>query len=177
MDPISREVAILAMGFVGWLLGYVIARERLRPVEENPTSRIILRIYEPVLRFLLAHKFSFAAMPILVIILGAGAWFGLPTILYPAEQFARKLGLEPHSIPGYVALTHRFPDCVRTIGSRSMKGLGSTCRPFIPRRASRKALPFCKLRMPLFVRFPRLKMSWARLAEPSPRSIPRRGHD
>lgn len=107
--PVSRLVAVLGMGFIGALIGYIISRERLRPVEENPTSRLIHWIYEPVLRFLLAHKFSFASLPILVILLGASAWFGLPTIFYHAEHIVRKLGLEPHSLPGYVALKHRFP--------------------------------------------------------------------
>jgi len=85
------------------------SRERLRPIEANPTSRLILAIYEPTLRFLLAHKFSFMAVPLIIIFLGAGAWFGLPTILYPAEQFARGLGAEPNSLVGYVDLKHRFP--------------------------------------------------------------------
>ena len=85
------------------------SRERLRPIEQNPTSRFILSIYEPTLRFLLAHKFSFMAAPLIIIVLGAGAWFGLPIILYPAEEVARGLGAEPNSLPGYVDLKHRFP--------------------------------------------------------------------
>ena len=32
---------------------------------------------------------AFAAVPLLIVLLGAGAWLGLPRILYPAEQFAR----------------------------------------------------------------------------------------
>src|SRR5690606_28203141 len=65
--------------------------------------------YEPILRFLLAHKFTFMALPALIILLGAGAWFGLPTVLSPVEQFARVLGAEPNDVPGYVDLKHRFP--------------------------------------------------------------------
>ena len=100
--------APLAGLFVGGL-AWMMSRERLRPIEENPTSRLILWVYEPTLRFLLAHKFSFAAVPVLIIVLGAGAWFGLPTILYPAEQVARGLGAEPNDLPGYVDLKHHFP--------------------------------------------------------------------
>src|SRR5690606_11268621 len=96
-------------GLLAALLTLVMTRERLRPIEENPTSRLILWIYEPVLRFLLAHKFTFMALPALIILPGAGAWFGLPTILYPAEQFARVLGTEPNDLPGYVDMKHRFP--------------------------------------------------------------------
>ena len=90
-------------------LALLMSRERLRPIEQNPTSRLILRVYEPTLRFLLAHKFSFVAVPVAIILLGIGAWFGLPRILYPAEQFARGLGAEPNALPGYVDLKHRFP--------------------------------------------------------------------
>lgn len=90
-------------------LTYIMSRERLRPIEENPTSRLILWVYEPTLRFLLAHKLTFLALPLLIIVLGAGAWLGLPTILFPAEQFARGLGAEPNALPGYVDLKHRFP--------------------------------------------------------------------
>lgn len=102
-------VTAAGAGLLAAILTLVMTRERLRPVEENPTSRLILWIYEPILRFLLAHKFSFMALPALIILLGAGAWFGLPTILYPAEQFARMLGAEPNDVPGYVDLKHRFP--------------------------------------------------------------------
>ncbi|MCU0879134.1 MAG: efflux RND transporter permease subunit, partial [Pirellulaceae bacterium] len=58
------------VGLVLGILGILMSRERLRPIEENPTSRAILWVYEPVLRFLLAHKFSFAAVPLLIILLG-----------------------------------------------------------------------------------------------------------
>jgi Cu(I)/Ag(I) efflux system membrane protein CusA/SilA len=102
-------VASAGLALVAGVIAFIMTRERLRPVEENPTSRLILSVYDPTLRFLLAHKFSFAAVPVLIILLGAGAWFGLPAVLYPAEQFARILGAEPNNLPGYVELKHRFP--------------------------------------------------------------------
>jgi Cu(I)/Ag(I) efflux system membrane protein CusA/SilA len=100
--------AVLAGVVIGALTG-LMSRERLRSIEENPTSRVVLWIYEPILRFLLAHKFSFAMVPLSIIFLGAGAWFGLPTILSPTEGFARLVGMEPNGLPGYVDLKHRFP--------------------------------------------------------------------
>jgi Cu(I)/Ag(I) efflux system membrane protein CusA/SilA len=105
--PVWATAALAALTAFGLTL--LMSRERLRPIEDNPTSRLILWIYEPTLRFLLAHKFSFVAMPVTIIVLGAGAWFGLPHILYPAEQVARMLGTEPNTLPGYVSLKHRFP--------------------------------------------------------------------
>jgi Cu(I)/Ag(I) efflux system membrane protein CusA/SilA len=109
LSPFPLWVTASVGGLLVGVLAFFMSRERLRPIEQNPTSRMILWIYEPILRFLLAHKFSFLAVPLLIILLGAGAWFGLPTILYPAEQFARSLGAEPNELPGYVDLKHRFP--------------------------------------------------------------------
>jgi Cu(I)/Ag(I) efflux system membrane protein CusA/SilA len=109
VSPLPLWATAPAVGLIVGLLAFFMTRERLRPIEENPTSRLILWIYEPTLRFLLAHKFTFMAIPLLIILLGAGAWFGLPAILYPSEQFARGLGAEPNALPGYVDLKHRFP--------------------------------------------------------------------
>ena len=109
VSPFPLWATALLAGMLVGVLAYFISRERLRPIEQNPTSRVILWIYEPVLRFLLAHKFTFMAVPLLIILLGSGAWFGLPTILFPAEQAARGLGAEPNKLPGYVDLKHRFP--------------------------------------------------------------------
>jgi Cu(I)/Ag(I) efflux system membrane protein CusA/SilA len=106
---IPRALAVTMSGLAIAGLAYLMSRERLRPIEENPASRFILWAYEPTLRFLLDHKFSFAAVPVIIILLGAGAWFGLPTILYPLEQAARGLGAEPNDVPGYVDVKHRFP--------------------------------------------------------------------
>ncbi|MFO0903736.1 MAG: efflux RND transporter permease subunit [Pirellulales bacterium] len=109
VSPLPLWATAPVFGFLVGLLAFFMTRERLRPIEENPTSRLILWFYEPTLRFLLAHKFTFMAAPLLIILLGAGAWLGLPTVLYPGEQFARGLGAEPNALPGYVDLKHRFP--------------------------------------------------------------------
>lgn len=109
ISPLPQWVTALAAGLLVGGIAFMMSQERLRPIEHNPTSRFILWIYEPTLRFLLAHKFSFTVVPLVIVLLGAGAWFGLPTVLYPAEQFARALGAEPNQLPGYVDLKHRFP--------------------------------------------------------------------
>lgn len=112
LDQLSPLPLWITAPFVGLILGglaFMMSRERLRSIEENPTSRLILWFYEPMLRFLLAHKFSFAMVPLLIMLLGAGAWFGLPVILYPLEKVAQGLGVKPNELPGYVDLKHRFP--------------------------------------------------------------------
>lgn len=109
VSPFPLWATAPAVAMLVALLAFFMSREHLRPIEENPTSRFILWLYEPILRFLLVHKFSFMAVPLLIILLGAGAWFGLPTILHPAEQLARGLGTEANDLPGYAELKHRFP--------------------------------------------------------------------
>lgn len=107
--PIDRwPASALIAGVVG-LAVWLLSRERLRPIEENPTSRLILFFYTPTLRFFLRHKLTFMAAPVVVIVLGLGAWIGLPAVLRPFEAVCRMLGTEPHEVPGYVALKHTFP--------------------------------------------------------------------
>ena len=102
--PVS-VLAALIIGVGTWLLSH----ERLRPIEQNPTSRLILFIYTPMLRYFLNNKLLFISMPIIIMVLGMGSWLGLSSTLHPVEQAFRKLGAEPHQIPGYVQLKHAFP--------------------------------------------------------------------
>lgn len=98
----------IALGFAGGAITYIGSREQLRSVDENPTSRAILFVYEPLLRFLLSHKGLFALAPATLMVLGLGAWIGLPTVLRPAETVAEWLGVRPNELPGYVDLKHTF---------------------------------------------------------------------
>jgi Cu(I)/Ag(I) efflux system membrane protein CusA/SilA len=109
VSPLPWWATTPLIGLAIGIFAFLMSRERLRPIGDNPTSRFILWFYEPTLRFLLAHKLSFIAVPVAIVLLGLGAWFGLPRILDPAEQFARGLGAEPNALPGYVDLKHRFP--------------------------------------------------------------------
>lgn len=106
--PVNRIALTAVSSIVGGLLVFWMLGERLRPVDENPISRLILWVYDPTLRFLLRHKPAFLSVPVLLILLGAGAWFGLPTVLRPFEYAIRRLGCEPNEVPGYVSLKHSF---------------------------------------------------------------------
>ncbi len=107
--PLSRWPTTFLLSAIAGLLIWFLSRERLRPIEENPTSRLILYFYTPTLRFFLSHKLIFMTAPLLIMILGLGSWFGLPTILRPFETVCRTLGAEPNEVPGYVALKHKLP--------------------------------------------------------------------
>ncbi|MEQ9408924.1 MAG: efflux RND transporter permease subunit [Fuerstiella sp.] len=95
----------VAVGGLVWLL----SRERLRPIEKNPASRLLLYFYTPTLRFFLNHKLAFASLPAAILVLGLGAWVGLPTVMQPLESASRTLGAEPNEIPGYVEFKHLLP--------------------------------------------------------------------
>ncbi|MDP6446612.1 MAG: efflux RND transporter permease subunit, partial [Pirellulaceae bacterium] len=102
--------ALTALSFaVGSLAVYVLLAERLRPVERNPLSRLIRFVYEPALRCFLRRKLAFLCLPGLLVVLGAGAWLGLPRVLAPVERGASFLGADLNQTPGYGALMRTFP--------------------------------------------------------------------
>ncbi len=95
-------------GVLGFAVGYMLARERLRPIEQNPVAWLISKTYEPTLRFFLRWKGAFLLVPTLIIVIGLGAWFGLPTVLRPVERVAGWLGADLNELPGYVDMKHSF---------------------------------------------------------------------
>jgi copper/silver efflux system protein len=108
--PWLLESGIGAGAFVlGFLAGWQISRERLRPIEENPVSRFIHWWYEPTLRLFLRFKTAFLLLPVSVVLIGAGAWLGLPTVLAPVDRMARGLGAELNDVPGWVEFKHLLP--------------------------------------------------------------------
>ncbi len=104
--PIAASTALAAL--LGAAVGWLLTRERVRPVEENFVSRMIVRTYVPTLQLFLRHKFAFMLLPTTIIVLGLGGWFGLPVVLKPAENFVEHLGVKPNELPGYVNLKHTF---------------------------------------------------------------------
>ena len=87
---------VLGGGLVLWILS-----EKLRPVSQNPLSRLILWVYTPTLRFMLNRKVLFLGLPATLIVLGAGAWIGLPQVLAPVEIVSSRLGADLDGVPGY----------------------------------------------------------------------------
>lgn len=98
-------VVAAAGGFVAaWLL----MRERIRPIEEIPTSRFVRWLYAARLRQALNHKLLALSFPALLLVLGAGAWIGLPTVLRPLERVASVFGADLNQFPGYLSAKHCF---------------------------------------------------------------------
>ena len=77
-------------------------------METNPVSRFVRWLYAARLRMALRHKLLFLTPAALLMILGLGAWFGMPTIMRPFERLCRRLGTELNDLPGYVDAKHIF---------------------------------------------------------------------
>jgi Cu(I)/Ag(I) efflux system membrane protein CusA/SilA len=88
-------------GVVSAVLMFLLSRERIRPIEENPVSRLLRWVYGGRLRFALRYKLLVLSVPAVVLVLGAGAWFGLGRVLRPVEQLAALVGADLRSLPGY----------------------------------------------------------------------------
>ncbi|MEE8105518.1 MAG: efflux RND transporter permease subunit [Planctomycetota bacterium] len=69
LDLRAVPAALLAF-LVAWFAIHRIARERMRPVEENPVSRRVATGYERALRWILGHKLAFFALPTLIFVFG-----------------------------------------------------------------------------------------------------------
>lgn len=81
--PMSIVVGVIvALAFVR------MTRERFLPLEQNPVSRGVIRVYAPTLRWILAHKKSFLIIPIIILFLGLSIWLGIGRTLKPIEWVA-----------------------------------------------------------------------------------------
>jgi Cu(I)/Ag(I) efflux system membrane protein CusA/SilA len=105
---LSPTWATALAGLIGFIAGWGVCRERIRPIEENPVSRFLRWLYGGRLRFALNHKAIMLSFPSVILILGLGAWFGLPIVLRPFERLAAKLGADLNDVPGYVDAKHIF---------------------------------------------------------------------
>ncbi len=91
----STGVTAGATGLAVAVVVLVILRERIRPIEQNPTSRFIHWVYEPTLRWVLHHKALFLAVPTALVIWGLSIWLGWGALLGPLTWPLEQLGLSP----------------------------------------------------------------------------------
>lgn len=80
LDLSHSMVAGLA-GAIVFLLTVLLLRERIRPIEQNPTSRFIRWVYEPALRWILHHKLLFLILPATLVVWGLSVWLSWAAIL------------------------------------------------------------------------------------------------
>ena len=92
----------LAAAWMGLTVGLLVAglalvtlRERIRPIEQNPTSRLIHWLYEPTIRWVLHHKVIFLSIPAAFVVWGLAIWLGWGTVLGGVIWPLRQVGLSP----------------------------------------------------------------------------------
>lgn len=76
-----------------FVLVWVTMRERIKPIERNFPSRLICKLYEPTLRWILHHKLLFLIVPTLILFWGFGIWLGWGTLLTPLISTLEFLGI------------------------------------------------------------------------------------
>ena len=96
-------------GLLGFVVGWQLARERIRPIGEIPSSWFVRWIYAARLRYALDHKAFALSVPLVLLFIGVGAYIGLPRVMRPIEKFANLFGAELNDFPGYVDAKHVFP--------------------------------------------------------------------
>ncbi|MCA9192056.1 MAG: efflux RND transporter permease subunit [Planctomycetales bacterium] len=101
-------VVTAALGIAVFVINWQWMRERIRPLEEIPSSRFVHWMYAARLRQALNHKVIALSFPSALLVLGIGAFYGFPTVMRPIESLARILGADLNAFPGYVAVKHSF---------------------------------------------------------------------
>jgi Cu(I)/Ag(I) efflux system membrane protein CusA/SilA len=105
---IAPWIVTFVAAAVGFVVAWQLMRERIRPIEQIPSSRFVRWLYAARLRQALNHKAFALSFPALLLVLGLGAWIGLPTVLRPLERTARVFGADLNQFPGYVDAKHVF---------------------------------------------------------------------
>jgi Cu(I)/Ag(I) efflux system membrane protein CusA/SilA len=102
--PTAAAVGVMAGAAV-----YRMGRERLLPLEENLVSRVILALFRPALRWILAHKAAFLALPVTLVLLGVLIWLGFARVASPVEAGLKEVGADPTGSPAWVRMERAFP--------------------------------------------------------------------
>lgn len=100
-DAVSLYIGLIhpaiaaIVGLAVAIVVYVTLRERIKPIEQNPTSRFIHRLYVPTIRWTLHHKALFLLIPFAFVVWGLGIWLGwgafVRCVVWPLER----VGLSP----------------------------------------------------------------------------------
>jgi Cu(I)/Ag(I) efflux system membrane protein CusA/SilA len=73
---------------------------------------LVERFYAPMLRWFLAHKLVFLAMPAVIVLLGYTGWLGFGTLFGFVPRAAEKVGIKAEAVRQnrvWSALVHKFP--------------------------------------------------------------------
>ena len=118
-------VVFVGATLIALALGWRMGRERLVPIEQNPASRLVHRVYEPSLRWVLAHKGAFLLIPLAILLAGALVAVGARALTWPARLAA---GDAADDLRPVSWLEERFPG----IGQEFMPSLDEGSLLYMP---------------------------------------------
>ncbi len=108
--PAARgAILAAATGAITFLVVFRVGRERLVPAEKNLASRAILGVYEPALRWVLAHKAVFLAIPVFLVLFGLTIWLGWGSLTWPIEAGLARLDVNVNHWKPWSWLRHALP--------------------------------------------------------------------
>jgi Cu(I)/Ag(I) efflux system membrane protein CusA/SilA len=110
-------IPALASALVLGAVGYRTTTERMRPIDDNPVSRAVVGVYQPTLRWILAHKGLFLMLPATLMTAGIVIFLGFSTLLAPLRPLAQWAGVDLDRVRPIAAL------------DRALPGLGSEFMP------------------------------------------------
>jgi Cu(I)/Ag(I) efflux system membrane protein CusA/SilA len=108
-DHLSGWPMSIAVGIMIAAAVYRMGRERLLPLEKNVVSRAIFAVYEPSLRWVLAHKFTFLIIPVAISLLGLTIWLGFGRMASPIAEGASAVGIDIEDSAAWQRMTEAFP--------------------------------------------------------------------
>lgn len=105
-EPLVQGLALILIGGGFFGLGLVMSKETLRPIDENPVSQLVRRVYAAILGACLRAPRLTASLPLVFLVLGLFSWerleiddwialdegslFYMPT-LYPAVSYSKAM--------------------------------------------------------------------------------------
>ncbi len=82
----------LAAGVILALAVVRMTKERFLPLEQNLVGRVIVRVYTPILEWVLVRKKTFLAIPAGILVIGLTVWLGIGFTLRPIEWVVNAIG-------------------------------------------------------------------------------------
>ena len=132
----------IAVGIIIALALVRMTRERFLPLEENAVSRGVFKVYQPTLRWILAHKRTFLTLPVVLLLTGLSTWLGVGVVFKPVGWVVNKFARDQASpelkremyVKPEVELKRPLIELNQLRWQRIQNGDGSTHRRLLLRR-------------------------------------------
>jgi len=136
VETLQPWVCATGGGVMMATLGWMASAETLHPNAQNPVSAFIVRVYRPLLRWVLEHRRQCLWIPVIVVVLGVLAWRGVGVMKAPLEPVADSMGVDMEQIRALAWAERVFPG----LGSEFMPPLDEGAYLAMPSLLSQASL-------------------------------------